>query len=153
MMRFRPRGPITSDQAAFYSPQRDLAHIAPHLFASACSVLFDPNQVTKEQTDYMNEHQITQDELVKGIQMFQEYFRQAQDPAIKTIESAMINAGMSDIRSPVRMLIYSRVGQVVTGLLFPFIRQMDSIEAKVTFGKLDELFSEVVLSVNGSLAK
>lgn len=152
MMRFRPRGQMTSDQAAFYSPQRDLAHIGPHLFASACSVLFDPKVVTREQTEYMQQHGITQDELVKGVQMIQEYFKQAQDPAVKTIESAMINANMNSIRSPVRLLIYSRVGQVVTGLLFPFIRQMNSIEAKVTFGKLDELFSEVVSSVTGNQA-
>lgn len=147
MMRFRPRGQMTSDQAAFYSPQRDLAHIGPHIFASACSVLFDSSVVTKEQIDYMQTHGITQEEMIKAVQTFQTYFHNAQDPAVKSIESAMEMSGIDDIRPPVRMLVFSRVGQVITGLLFPFIRQMNSIETKVTFGKLDELFSQVVTSI------
>ena len=147
MMRFRPRGQMTSDQAAFYSPQRDLAHIGPSLFAASCSVLFDPAVATKEQIDYMVEHNITQDEVVLAVQTIQTYFHHAKDPAVKTIEEAMGKAGIESIRLPVRMLVFSRVGQVITGLMFPFIRQMNAIETKTTFGRLDELFSDVVTSI------
>lgn len=144
MMRFRPGGKITGDQEAFYSPQRDLANIGPNLFAAACSVLFDPAVATKEQIDYMVEHSITQDEMILAVQTMQTYFHHAKDPGVKTIEEAMSKAGLDSIRPPVKMLVFSRVGQVITGLMFPFVRQMNAIEAKVTFGKLDALFSDVV---------
>lgn len=153
LMRFRPRGMMTSDQAAFYSPQRDIAHIGPHIFASACSVLFDPVAVTKEQTTYMDFHGITQDEMLRAVEVFQLYFKYAADPLHTTIESAMEAAGLNGVREPVKMLIFSRVGQVITGLMFPFVRQMNSVEAKVTFGKLDALFSDVVSFVSGQMAK
>lgn len=141
--RFRPRGNMTPEQAAFYSPERDLARVGPHIFAGACSLLFDKEQRDPWQTKYMKDNKITEEELFSSLEKMQLYFKEAADPANTKIEQAVEKSGFLNVRPEVKVLFWSRVGQNVMGLLFPFIRQMGELEPKVTFGKLDALFDDV----------
>ena len=147
LARFRPKGPMTSEQLAFYSPERDLARVGPHIFAGACSLLFDKDQRDQWQTDYMVAHNISEEELFSSMEKMQLYFKEAADPANKRIEQAVEKSGFLNVRSEVKVLFWSRVGQNVMGLLFPFIRQMSDIEPKTTFGRMDALFDDVAAYV------
>ncbi len=139
----RPKGPVTPDMAAFYSPERDLARIGPHIFAGACSLLFDRDRRDQWQTDYMVNHSISEEELFSSLEKMQLYFKEAANPDNKRIEEAVEKSGFLSVRPEVRVLFWSRVGQNVMGLLFPFIRQMGDLEPKATFGRMDALFDDV----------
>lgn len=143
-MQIRPKGPMTADESAFYNPQRDLAYIAPNLFAGACEVLVNKDHITPWQTEYMAKHNISTDDIVMAIKVFRAYFNECADPANKKIPEAADKSGLTALSEEIKYLIWARVGQTMTGLLFPFIRTMSGHDPKITFRKLDGVFEDVI---------
>lgn len=147
MMQLRPRGILTPEQSLFHNPARDLAYRGPEIYCSAIKLLLDPSVREPWMTEYLGRHGITDAELLEALAAFRSYFQHAADPAVKKIDEAIERAGVWGLRECVRLVIFARVGQIITGLLMPYMRQVAAPDQPPMFKHMDELFAGVEAAV------
>jgi hypothetical protein len=151
-MSIRPKGSIGPDQSLFHNPQRDLAYAGPQYFASAINLLLDAERREGWMTEYLRHHKITDSELGEALQSFRRYFNEVKDPANKIIDEAMAKSGVMELREPVRFIVWVRLGQVLTGMMFPYIRQTVGIDKPNVFAQLDGVFAQAEEAVRRVLS-
>ena len=116
--------PQNQPDAMPYSPQRDLANIyLPAMRETAAGL----DRVNWEEyfSGWAEACGITDEQLGEGIRLFAEAHRLfVGDATIKNARDALRRVGFFDLPTPVRMLIFERFGEVITGGFFVAIRDV-----------------------------
>jgi hypothetical protein len=108
----------------FYSPDRDLAYCTPHLVMRAMRGL-DPDNQEDWILDYLAEHKIDNDTLVKGAEVLAKYLNSTMlDPQYKQPFEALTAAGYFALPQPVQTIICAKIGQVMISAFFSCIRDV-----------------------------
>lgn len=119
----RPRG----SNGAPYHPERDIAMIGPTLMVAAMDCL-QLNQLSPELRAYADEHGITQELLFEAAGKFAEsqanYVSVDDDTRVETAAEAMTNSGFLLLPLPVRLFLFSAVGQMLSGAWFKAVRDV-----------------------------
>lgn len=120
-MNIRPQG---QPDAMPYSPQRDLANIyLPAMRETAVGL----DRVNWEEyfSGWAEACGITDEQLGEGIRLIAEAHRLfVGDATIKNARDALRRVGFFDLPTPVRILIFERFGEVITGGFFVAIRDV-----------------------------
>lgn len=126
--------------APMYAPQRDLAYI----YGPACREAFwGLDQVNWQEyfSGWLEAASVTQDDLGEGVRRFVEAQRLfVHDPDVEEPAHALQKAGFFDVPHPVRIMIYERIGEVMTGGFFVALRDVtpnyDAPPPDVEFDKM-----------------
>lgn len=115
-------------EGPLYSPERDYAYITPTLMVRAIENL-DPAARTEEMARWYEEHNISQDEIVKiaeALAVAQRDFVNAADP-VKTFEQALHRRDFYSFRYPLRLLLFASIGEVFCAAWFKAVREVSVI--------------------------
>ena len=118
-IQIRPKG---APDAPAYSPQRDLAFIYPAAIREAFWSL-DAAQWQEYFSGWLEQSDVDEDALGRGVQLFGDALKLFTNNAdINEPADAFQRVGFLDLPSPVRIMIYERIGEVMTGGFFVAIR-------------------------------
>jgi len=120
-MNIRPKN---QPDAMPYNPQRDLANIYLPAMREAVVGL---DRVNWEEyfSGWAEAVGITDEHLGEGVRLLAEAHRLfVGDPTIKNARDALRRVGFFDLPTPVRILIFERFGEVITGGFFVAIRDV-----------------------------
>lgn len=116
------------DNGPLYNPERDYAYVTPTLMVRAIENL-DPAARTDEAAKWYEEHNISQDEIVKiaeALAAAQRDFVNGADP-VKTFEQALNRRDFFAFRYPVRLALFAAIGEVFCAAWFKGVREISII--------------------------
>ena len=118
-IQIRPKG---SPDSPVYAPQRDLAYIYPAAIREAFWGL-DAAQWQDYFSGWLEQSGVDEDALGRGVQLFGDALKLFTNNAeISEPADAFQRVGFLDLPPPVRIMIYERIGEVMTGGFFVAIR-------------------------------
>lgn len=116
------------DNGPLYNPERDYAYVTPTLMVRAIENL-DPAARTREACAWYEEHNISQDEIVKiaeALAAAQRDFVNGADP-VRTFEQALNRRDFFAFRYPVRLALFAAIGEVFCAAWFKGVREVSVI--------------------------
>jgi len=116
------------DSGPLYNPERDYAYVTPTLMVRAIENL-DPAARTDDAAKWYEEHNISQDEIVKiaeALAAAQRDFVNGADP-VRTFEQALNRRDFFSFRYPVRLALFAAIGEVFCAAWFKGVREVSVI--------------------------
>lgn len=116
------------DNGPLYNPERDYAYVTPTLMVRAIENL-DPAARTGEALAWYEEHNISQDEIVKiaeALAAAQRDFVNGADP-VRSFEQALNRRDFFAFRYPVRLALFAAIGEVFCAAWFKGVREVSVI--------------------------
>lgn len=119
--QMRPEG---QPGAMPYSPQRDLANIYTPMLKEVFRGL-DEEHWSAYLRQYFTENDISQEDLGQAVKLIVEAHRLfIRDRAVATPEDAFTKAGAAELPTPIRLALFSRIGEVLMGGFFIALRDV-----------------------------
>lgn len=107
-----------------YSPQRDLANIYTPMLREVFKGL-DEEHWSPYIRQYFAEHGISEEDLGQAVTLVVEAHRLfIRDRAVASPAEAFEKAGANDLPTPIRMVLFSRLGEVLMGGFFVALRDV-----------------------------
>lgn len=116
------------DNGPLYNPERDYAYVTPTLMVRAIENL-DPAARTGEALAWYEEHNISQDEIVKiaeALAAAQRDFVNGADP-VRSFEQALNRRDFFAFRYPVRLALFAAIGEVFCAAWFKGVREVSVV--------------------------
>jgi hypothetical protein len=121
--QYRP-GPTTKPDNRVYAPQRDLAYLFPAAVREAFSSL-DKDNWMGYYAPILKAYGITEEMLAEGVRRFVSAFQFfVGDPDVKTFDDALERTDFFQVNSLVRIMIFERIGEVMTVGFFMAVRDV-----------------------------
>lgn len=121
IQQYRPKGDVG---AMPYSPQRDLANIYTPMLREVFAGLDEPNW-SPPLREILNDYKITEAQLSETVTVFVEAHRLfIRDRTIDSPITAFERAGVMQLPAIVRLALFSRIGEVLTGGFFIALRDV-----------------------------
>jgi len=134
------------DNGPLYNPERDYAYITPTLMVRAIENL-DPAARTGDAANWYEEHNISQDEIVKiaeALAAAQRDFVNGADP-VSSFEQALNRREFFAFRYPVRLALFAAIGEVFCAAWFKGVREVSVIgEESPVAGNMARFASAVI---------
>lgn len=131
--QYRPRGEAG---AMPYSPQRDLANIYTPMLKEVFAGLDEPNW-SPAIKEILSRYKITEAQLGEAVTVFVEAHRAfIRDRTVDSPATAFESAGIMRLPPAVRLVLFSRIGEVLMGGFFVALRDV-TVQGQLTPGHDD----------------
>lgn len=121
VQQMRPEG---QPGAMAYAPQRDLANIYTPMLREVFQGLDEANW-SPYLRQYFQENDVTEEDLGQAVKLIVEAHRLfIRDREVKSPEDAFTKAGANELPTPIRLALFSRIGEVLMGGFFIALRDV-----------------------------